>query len=154
MDDVIVIGGTCPLCSFDKTFQRHNNEASEGFYRFDACPQCGFAYGTNDVDPPQYNEEVFKFVLQIWSTELRAGSLPQTVDGLLTLAMERPEAQLDRTIPTVFRYSARDPDLLESVKRSANKFFAQWNPKTQLLLTPSPTHETVNLKYSKCSQTL
>lgn len=39
---VETISGRCPICSYNKLFQRYG---SFGYFQMDACPSCGFAYG-------------------------------------------------------------------------------------------------------------
>jgi len=40
-------GGECPNCGYDRMMMRYG---SHGYYMYDACPNCAFAFGTNEVD--------------------------------------------------------------------------------------------------------
>lgn len=35
-------GGVCPCCDYDRMWVRYG---AEGYFQFEACPNCGFAFG-------------------------------------------------------------------------------------------------------------
>jgi len=47
-------GGKCPICGFDRILMRYG---STGYYQFDACPRCGFAYAMagDNKEEPRFN---------------------------------------------------------------------------------------------------
>jgi len=40
-------GGECPNCHYDRMLMRYG---SFGYCFYDACPNCGFAFATNQID--------------------------------------------------------------------------------------------------------
>jgi hypothetical protein len=91
-------GGKCPVCGFDRILMRYG---STGYYQLDACPRCGFAYGTNmqdivDTDPM----EVWKAVLEAEQKFLKAKNLPKSIDGIYKWVMSFegiPDKERDST---------------------------------------------------------
>lgn len=55
-------GGVCHICGYDRMLMRYG---SGGYYQYDACPDCGFAYATNNHDIEQHDEEVWKTILNM-----------------------------------------------------------------------------------------
>lgn len=47
------VSGKCPCCNYDKMVQRYG---SSSYFQMDACPNCGFGYGSNHFDPEKYGE--------------------------------------------------------------------------------------------------
>lgn len=40
-------GGTCPNCGYDRMMMRYG---THGYFHYDACPNCAFAFGSNQID--------------------------------------------------------------------------------------------------------
>lgn len=51
------IGGKCPNCDYTRCELRYNQRGTTGF-QFQACPRCGFAYGT-DGETDYWHSEVW-----------------------------------------------------------------------------------------------
>jgi hypothetical protein len=89
---------------------------SDGNFEYDACPKCGFAYGTNHYDPAIEGDDFWKegcILIRMFERELKELKLPLTRKGLyrLTLTWSRT----DRDEHNVFHYSK------ESVQRIMRK---------------------------------
>lgn len=115
-------GGKCPVCGFDRILMRYG---STGYYHFDACPRCGFAYGTNrqdieDIDPMK----VWKAILKGERQFLKSKNLPISIDGIYRWVISFTSPP-DKDRETIFVY---DEKCVEEYKKSklykerSNKF--------------------------------
>jgi ssDNA-binding Zn-finger/Zn-ribbon topoisomerase 1 len=80
--------GICPKCGFNRMCVRYG---SMGYYQFDACSKCGFAYGTNHYDGEDKDEEVWKVILGAEGDLLVEKGLPRTRGGYHAYIMSLPE---------------------------------------------------------------
>jgi hypothetical protein len=104
-------GGKYPVCSFDRIMMRYG---STGWFMFDACPRCGFAYASNQQgDNIEDPEEVWKTILKNEKPFLKDRNLPVSIDGILQWMMQLPKPSEDRD--TVFVYTEKD---VEEYKKS------------------------------------
>lgn len=85
--------GICPKCHFNRMLVRYG---SDGYYQYDACSKCGFAYGTNHYDMEDRDEEVWKVILGAEGDILEKKGLPRTREGYHAwiLSMSEPEEAL------------------------------------------------------------
>lgn len=81
--------GTCPKCGFDRMLVRYG---SLGYYQYDACSKCGFAYGTNHHDGESKDKEVWDQLLNHLKNSLQNKKLPLTRAGAhdLILSFQDP----------------------------------------------------------------
>jgi len=109
-------GGECPVCGFDRVMMRFG---STGCYHFDACPKCGFAYGS-DNQSFEYKDplEVWRNMLEAERKFLRGRKLPVSIDGIYQWIMSLPNPDKDG-IKTVFVYT--DEDVAEYKKSKLYK---------------------------------
>jgi len=71
-------GGICPKCNYNRMMMRYG---SFGYFHYDACPKCGFAYGTNSEG--EYTpEEVWEAILKADEIQLKRLGFPVTRHGL------------------------------------------------------------------------
>jgi len=97
-------GGICPMCEYDRMLMRYG---SMGWYQFDACPKCGFAYGTNHYDGEDTPEEVWKAVLDANGMILKKLGFPITRQGIFKW-IESLDPPIMRERETVFSYSDKE----------------------------------------------
>lgn len=71
--------GTCPNCGFDRMLVRYG---SQGYYQFDACSKCGFAYGTNHYDGELFGKKVWEGLIHAHKKQLEEKKLPLTREGM------------------------------------------------------------------------
>jgi len=91
--------GTCPKCGFDRMLVRYG---SEGYYQYDACSKCGFAYGTNHYDGELKDKEVWDGILDYMKGSIQNKGLPLTRGGVhkLILSWQDP----GKRMKSVFKY--------------------------------------------------
>jgi len=86
--------GTCPKCGFDRMDVRYG---SEGYFRYDACSKCGFAYGTywsgkNYEKLKQLKDEkCWKIIIENVKETLEKRGLPITREGYHQFILSLPE---------------------------------------------------------------
>lgn len=95
-------GGICPNCGYDRTMVRYG---SLGYFQFDACPNCWFAYGHNNHDPEAFDWAVFECILDEMKQTLEENGFPVTVPGLMLYLETLPGIQ---EIESVFDYTNFD----------------------------------------------
>lgn len=80
--------GICPKCGFDRMLVRYG---SMGWFQFDACTKCGFAYGTNHHEESTENE-VWEMIIHAYKETLIKENYPLTREGLhqWVLSMQDP----------------------------------------------------------------
>jgi rubredoxin len=87
MSSVEDYNGTCPKCGFDRMLVRYG---SSGWFLFDACSKCGFAYGTaqgyNGIDEYK-SEEVWESIIDAYTMQLKRLNLPPSREGIHTMVM-------------------------------------------------------------------
>lgn len=106
-------GGTCPMCKYDRMLMRYG---SMGWYQYDACPKCGFAYGTNHYEGEDTPEEVWKAILEADKAYLKELGFPVTRQGIFEwIESLDPPTMRDRD--TVFLYSDEE---IEKYRRKNN----------------------------------
>ena len=102
------ISGKCPCCGYDKMVQRYG---SIGYFQMDACPNCGFAYGTNHYDGEHFGEEVgigyFKHLLDCWSIEYQEKESNESIRRKVFDKLEQEE-RCDDVEGTIFSYDEKD----------------------------------------------
>jgi len=105
-------GGKCPVCGFTRILMRYG---SFGYYQFDACPRCGFAYGTNHDTENTNAKDVWKAILKADAKLLSDQGFPVTIEGMFEWvnSIVSPPPQTDRD--TVFVYKKED---VEEYKKS------------------------------------
>jgi hypothetical protein len=96
--------GICPMCHFNRMCVRYG---SIGYFQFDACSKCGFAYGTNHYDGEVYNEEVWEVILGAEGDLLVKKGLPRTREGYYQWIMSLPEPSTQLSTGSVFDYSEK-----------------------------------------------
>lgn len=100
-------GGTCPNCGYDRTLLRYG---SEGYFQFDACPNCAFAYGQwYDKKESDNWEKVEGRDADIWETifEAERRVIGETFADKLLLYLFDMETLPDNqdALESVFDYS-------------------------------------------------
>lgn len=102
------VGGKCPVCGYKRMLLRYSSR-SNGWYQFDACPNCTFAYATNGFDEG-FGKEVWDNILSYYSETLSSKALPISINGLKRLVeQEQSDDDLDKLIKdTVFQYDLKD----------------------------------------------
>lgn len=109
------IGGECPICGFTRMFMRYG---SSGWFQFDACPKCGFAYGENDK---QFNaKEVWESLIKEHKELLIKNKFPINRRGLYKLVMSFMPP-FDTSRKTVFIYT--------------KEYLEQFNPREKVMFT-------------------
>lgn len=97
-------GGECPVCQFDRIFMRYG---SHGWFQFDACPRCGFAYAVSGDHIEITNLiEFWKEMVMRHERILADEGLPVSIDGMFEWAKRLPPSNEERK--TVFVYSEDD----------------------------------------------
>lgn len=91
--------GICPKCGYDRMLVRYG---TGGYFMYDACPSCSFAYGAND-EREFSQPEVWNIIIDVFEPELKEKNLPITVGGIKT--MLDSWAPPSRDITQVFDYS-------------------------------------------------
>ena len=80
--------GTCPKCNFKRMSVRYG---SDGYYQFDACSKCGFAYASNCQDIEEKDEKVWGTILEAEGHILKEKGLPVTREGYHKWIMSLPK---------------------------------------------------------------
>lgn len=101
-------GGTCPVCGFDQLLMRYG---SWGYYMFDACAKCGFAYGANLCDDENWGKEVWKLILHYSEDFLKSQGYPVTREGYYLFLIDHPVEQRE-SFETVFFYKESKEELI------------------------------------------
>jgi len=96
--------GTCPNCSYNRSLIRYG---SQGYYKFDACPHCTFAFAHNDHDTVEFGQEVWDTIIENYSKILENAGFEKSINGL-KLYVETIELDSERTIEHVWVYSQKD----------------------------------------------
>ena len=105
-------GGCCPVCDFDRMMMRYG---SHGWWQFDACPRCGFAYGSNGHQHDNDPMEVWKAILESDGRYMKEIlKLPLTIDGVYQWMLNASKPDPDAP-NSVFTYTE---DFLEKFKQS------------------------------------
>lgn len=92
-------GGTCPYCGYTKTLIRHG---SHGWWQFDACPRCGFAYGANGYGDEDWGMDVWTPIIGFWGDMLESKGLEKSITGIFLMIESWKEQSDDRK--QVFQY--------------------------------------------------
>lgn len=92
--------GICGICGYERMLIRYG---SRGWLQYDACPSCGFAYGSND-DEEWKGKELWKLIIEAFKPELKKKALPLTVKGVYQLVESWEEPTEIFTYRTVFDY--------------------------------------------------
>jgi hypothetical protein len=93
-------GGICPNCGYDRMLVRYG---SFGYFQFDACPNCAFAYGHNFHDPEEARDmEILEDEIELLKSELKERNLPISLLGVMLYLETLPEI---KEIDQVFDYS-------------------------------------------------
>jgi len=88
---------------------------SFGYYQLDACPRCGFAYGTNMQDIEDKNPlDVWKAILKADGQFLKDAGLPISINGMYEWVMSFTSPPDDRE--TVFKYNKAHLDRYKKSK--------------------------------------
>lgn len=95
-------GGICPNCGYDRLLVRYG---SQGYFQFDACPNCGFGYGHNSVDPEAHDWDIWETELEMLKPVLEEKGLPVTIQGIMLYIETFSDIQ---EIESVFDYSNFD----------------------------------------------
>lgn len=93
--------GICPRCGFNRMSVRYG---SQGYYQFDACSKCGFAYATNHYETEDKDEEVWETILTAEGDLLEQKGLPRTREGYHQFIMSLPEPTEPLRGGSVFRH--------------------------------------------------
>ena len=94
-------GGICPSCGYNRMMMRYG---SEGIWAVDACPKCGFAYGSNDVTEEK-GSQVWEVFLKAEGDILVKLGLPLTREGILAWVESLPEPDRSDLPKTVWDWS-------------------------------------------------
>ena len=94
--------GVCPNCMFNRMMVRYG---SLGYWQYDACTKCGFAYASNHYDGEQFGEEVWKGILEAEKDNLARMKFPATRDGMHKYILSLPEPT--EQLPSVFQYKTK-----------------------------------------------
>lgn len=87
------IGGLCPNCGNTHNDLRYG---SEGYYRYFACPKCGFAYGENG--------EVESWHSEVW----------ETIEGMMSHMLGKLMTRKD--VNEHIENLSREPNFQEDLK--------------------------------------
>jgi hypothetical protein len=96
-------GGHCPNCGYNKIMLRYG---SGTYYEFDACPRCGFAFGTNGIDPAREGDNFWTDAIEVHSSYLSVLGFPLTREGIFMWHETLPDANRDDF--NVFQYTKED----------------------------------------------
>jgi len=100
-------GGTCPRCGYKRILMRFG---SHGWFIYDACPKCEFAYGGNGKEE-FIGKEVWDAIIHADRKTLKKCGLPLSITGLLLFVESLPDPP-DHESETVFDYDKVDLDKL------------------------------------------
>jgi len=94
-------GGICPNCGYDRMMYRYG---SDGYYQFDACPNCGFAYAQNG-EYDEYGWKVWKAIIQV---ESKCNPEIKTVHDIKKWMdlLPNPSPPYNSNVKTVFAYES------------------------------------------------
>ena len=95
------IGGKCPICGYTKMFLRYG---SVYYYKFDACPNCSFAFAHNDYDIVEKGQDVWDAIIDMYGYELDRLKLPRTIEGLKQWLENTDDGKPDLEGGTVWCY--------------------------------------------------
>jgi hypothetical protein len=87
--------GVCPKCRYDRMWVRYG---SEGYFQYDACPNCGFAYGTCFREPDGLTELT---TAEVW--DLLTEHHHKTMQEILEMTNSWPEPR-ERHPKSVFMH--------------------------------------------------
>jgi len=114
-------GGKCPICGFNRMLLRYG---TDGWYQYDACPKCGFAYGNNGSIASDSPLDVWDAILATSKKILKSRNLPVTRRGLFLWVLTL-DGEPDKSRDTVFNYPK---GFLEDFKKKSN-FVIYIDPK-------------------------
>jgi len=97
-------GGTCPNCGYTKTLIRYG---THGWWQFDACPKCGFAYGS-DGYKEDWGMDVWTPIIGFWEKILEAKGLEKSITGIFIMIESWKEDQDERK--QVYNYKDIESD--------------------------------------------
>ena len=92
-------GGICPNCGYTKMMMRYG---SHGWFLYDACQKCGFAYGTNWRDPPKTGNELWKSLVEYDGAIAELKGFKKSRKGIFDMIESLPEILNERT--SIFKW--------------------------------------------------
>jgi hypothetical protein len=109
-------GGICPNCCYDRMLVRYGGI---GYFQFDACPNCGFNYGTNHYDGETFNSaEFWDGQVKILESQLKERGLPLSMLGILLYIETLPDME---EIDQVFDYHNLDWETMKFKEEKTNE---------------------------------
>lgn len=97
-------GGKCPNCDYDRMLMRYG---SFGYFQYDGCQNCGFAFGTsigyNNEEITYRDWEIWEGELNYLKSSLEEKNLPVSLLGILLYIEDMPE--IKGQVDSVFDYS-------------------------------------------------
>lgn len=117
------LSGKCPNCNYNKLLQRYG---STGYFQLDACPKCGFAYGTNHYDIESFGVEAwlgyFTYILEIVTNKSNKelSKIKPTEIRRMIFEWAEKEERADDISSTIFVYSEKD---VKNYAKKGNKIF-------------------------------
>jgi hypothetical protein len=100
-------GGNCPNCGYRKIFLRYG---SNGIFHFDACPRCGFAYGSDIGQQEMVGEQLWTIIILLHKEELKQRKFSISRKGLFQLTETWNQSEAESF--NVFEYSPHDLRLI------------------------------------------
>jgi hypothetical protein len=79
--------GICPKCGFDRMLVRYG---SAGWFQYDACTKCGFAYGVNS-EGEYTQDEVWESLIHAHENLFKEKNLPVSREGIHQWILSLPD---------------------------------------------------------------